>query len=135
MRDSFTARAEVVGETVRLEIDGISAAHRVRIIGRQALVLVAGRTIVVDLLPRFEDASAAGGAAGPATPVPGTVTLVEVEPGDEVTAGQTLVVLEAMKMEHRITADTDGIVGQVLVKPGMSVDAHQVVVVLEEAAE
>ena len=135
VRDSFTARAEVSGETVRLEIDGISAAHRVRIIGRQALVLVAGRTIVVDLLPRFEDASAAGGAAGPATPVPGTVTLVEVEPGDEVSAGQTLVVLEAMKMEHRITADADGVVGQVLVKPGMSVDAHQVVVVLEEAAE
>ena len=55
--------------------------------------------------------------------------------GQSVTAGQTLVVLEAMKMEHRITADTDGIVAQVLVKPGMSVDAHQVVVVLEEAAQ
>ena len=65
--------------------------------------------------------------------MPGTVTIVEVAPGDAVTAGQTLVILEAMKMEHRITADTDAVVAQVLVQPGMSVDAHQVVVVLEEA--
>jgi biotin carboxyl carrier protein len=65
--------------------------------------------------------------------VPGTVTVVEVSPGDRVTAGQTLVVLEAMKMEHRITADTDAIVSEVLVEPGQSVDAHQVVAVLAPA--
>ena len=45
-----------------------------------------------------------------------------------VEAGQTLVVLEAMKMEHRIVADTDGVVDEVLVSPGQSVDAHQVLV-------
>ena len=50
--------------------------------------------------------------------------------GDRVTAGQTLVVLEAMKMEHRITADADGVVSEVLVSPGQSVDAHAVVAVL-----
>jgi propionyl-CoA carboxylase alpha chain len=43
-------------------------------------------------------------------------------------------VLEAMKMEHRITADADGIVSEVLVVPGQSVDAHQVVAVLEADA-
>ena len=63
--------------------------------------------------------------------MPGTVTVVEVAPGDRVIAGQTLVVLEAMKMEHRITADADGVVTDVLVSPGQSVDAHQVVAVLE----
>jgi acetyl-CoA/propionyl-CoA carboxylase biotin carboxyl carrier protein len=128
VRDTFTARSD--GD--RLEIDGISAAHEVAIIGREALVLVDGRRVPGRLLPRFEDAHAGGGAAGPATPVPGTVTLVEVAVGDTVAAGQTLVILEAMKMEHRILADTDGVVAQVLVQPGMSVDAHQVVVVLEE---
>jgi biotin carboxyl carrier protein len=98
-------------------------------------VLVAGRRVLVRLLPRFEESHHGDGAAGPSTPVPGTVTIVEVEVGDTVAAGQTLVILEAMKMEHRITADRDGVIAQVLVKPGSSVDAHQVVVVLEEAAE
>jgi propionyl-CoA carboxylase alpha chain len=83
--------------------------------------------------PRFPDLEAGASAAGPSTPVPGTVTVVEVTPGDRVTAGQTLVVLEAMKMEHRITADADGVVSEVLVEPGQSVDAHQVVAVLAPA--
>ncbi len=83
----------------------------------------------------FPDASADAGAQGPSTPVPGTVTLVEVSVGDRVSAGQTLVVLEAMKMEHRIAADIDGVVAELLVSPGQSVDAHAVVAVLAPAEE
>jgi acetyl/propionyl-CoA carboxylase alpha subunit len=131
--DAFEARAEVGDGTVRLEVDGVSATHEVLLEAGQALVLVRGRRLPVAVLPRFEEAQLGGGAAGPSTPVPGTVTIVAVEPGQEVAAGQTLVVLEAMKMEHRITADADGVVAEVLVVPGQSVDAHQVVVVLEEA--
>ncbi|HNO16398.1 MAG TPA: biotin/lipoyl-binding protein, partial [Actinomycetota bacterium] len=74
--------------------------------------------------------SAEGG--GPTTPVPGTVTDVRVGEGDEVTAGQIIVVLEAMKMEHTITADADGVVTAVHVRAGQAVDAHQVVVSIEE---
>jgi len=81
--------------------------------------------------PRFADREADAGARGPSTPVPGTVTVVDVKAGDRVTAGQTLVVLEAMKMEHRITADSDGVVIEVLVEPGQAVDAHAIVVVLD----
>ncbi len=84
------------------------------------------------VLPRLASASSADAAAhGPSTPVPGTVTVVEVAPGDHVSAGQTLVIIEAMKMEHRITADTDAVVAEVLVDVGQSVEAHAVVVVLE----
>ncbi|MGI9196070.1 MAG: acetyl/propionyl/methylcrotonyl-CoA carboxylase subunit alpha [Candidatus Nanopelagicales bacterium] len=86
-------------------------------------------------LPRFADLEAEAGAHGPSTPVPGTVTVVAVAAGDRVTAGQTLVVLEAMKMEHRITADTDGVITEVLVTPGQSVDAHAVVAVLATEEE
>ena len=85
--------------------------------------------------PRFAAREAQTGAHGPMTPVPGTVTIVNVAAGDRVTAGQTLVVLEAMKMEHRITADSDGVVIDVLVEAGQSVDAHTVVVVLETQSE
>ena len=82
-----------------------------------------------------DDVEVGGSAAGhgPSAPVPGTVAAVMVQPGDEVSAGQTLVVVEAMKMEHRIVADDDATVGEVLVAVGDSVEAHQVVVVMGEA--
>jgi biotin carboxyl carrier protein len=54
--------------------------------------------------------------------------VVAVAPGDQVAAGDLLVVLEAMKMEHRIVADVDAEVAEVLVEVGDSVEAHQVVV-------
>ena len=69
------------------------------------------------------------------TPVPGTITAVHVEAGQTVTAGQVLVLLEAMKMEHRILADVDGVVAQVLVEVGQSVDAHALVVEFDEVPE
>jgi acetyl/propionyl-CoA carboxylase alpha subunit len=70
---------------------------------------------------------------GPVSPVPGTVVAVPVEPGQAVTIGQTLVVLEAMKMEHRILAESDGHVDEVLVVPGQSVDSHQLLARLSTA--
>lgn len=87
------------------------------------------------LAPRFADHSADAIGHGPATTMPGTITAVEVAPGDAVVVGQTLVMLEAMKMEHRIISDVDGIVLQVFVEVGQSVDAHLVVVELEESAD
>jgi len=130
--DSFTARVRFGSQPdlVRISIDRVDAPAVVHLVDTTALVVVDGISVPVLLLPRFVDAALAGGAAGPSTPVPGTVTLVEVAVGDAVVAGQSLVVLEAMKMEHRITADADGIVEEILVSPGQSVDAHQVVAVL-----
>jgi biotin carboxyl carrier protein len=95
---------------------------------------VDGHTLAYEVLPRFADASGHADAGGPTTPVPGTVTDVRVAAGDTVSAGQILVVLEAMKMEHTITADTDGVVSAVHVRAGQSVDAHQVVVTVEESS-
>ena len=85
------------------------------------------------LLPRFPDATAAAAGGGPTAPVPGKVVGVEVAAGDAVTAGQVLVVLEAMKVEHRIVAAADGVIDAVLVDVGDSVDAHQLLVRLADA--
>ncbi|MGB2737598.1 MAG: acetyl-CoA carboxylase biotin carboxyl carrier protein subunit, partial [Candidatus Nanopelagicales bacterium] len=82
------------------------------------------------MLPRFADSAAAAAGGGPAAPVPGTVVAVNVADGEAVVEGQTLVVLEAMKMEHKIAANADAVVGQVLVGVGDAVDAHQVLVTL-----
>ena len=55
-------------------------------------------------------------------PMPGKVVAVHVEMGDEVSKGQPLVVMEAMKMEHTIVAPQDGIIADVQAKAGMQID-------------
>jgi biotin carboxyl carrier protein len=65
--------------------------------------------------------------------MPGTVIRIAAEPGDEVKAGDALVVLEAMKMEHAIKATADGTVAEVLVSPGQQVTEGDVLAVVEPA--
>jgi biotin carboxyl carrier protein len=62
--------------------------------------------------------------------MPGTVVRVAAEKGQPVAAGDVLVVLEAMKMEHAIRATADGTVDDVLVAAGQQVDDGAVLVVL-----
>ena len=130
-RDLGEASVDVDGDHVCVTLDGVRVKHDVSTYGDLVCVDDGLWSSQWRVRPRFADLEAGAAAAGPSTPVPGTVTVVEVAPGDRVTAGQTLVVLEAMKMEHRITADADGVVSEVLVTPGQSVDAHQVVAILE----
>ncbi len=86
----------------------------------------------VDALAR----KAATGAAGNATlsPMPGLVKAVFVAAGQSVVAGDRLAVLEAMKMEHTLTAARDGIIAEVLVQPGAQVEAGAALVLLEPEA-
>jgi acetyl-CoA/propionyl-CoA carboxylase, biotin carboxylase, biotin carboxyl carrier protein len=81
-------------------------------------------------------ASASGGGAGGgsgqiAVPMQGTIVKVLVEVGQAVEAGQSVVVLEAMKMENQIEADKSGTIKAVNVKPGDTVGAGDIVVVIE----
>ena len=80
---------------------------------------------------------AAAGAGGGAltAPMPGTVTVVKVTKGEDVVAGQSLLVVEAMKMEHVITAPHDGTVTEIDVTAGASVAMDQVLAVVTPAAE
>ncbi len=64
-------------------------------------------------------------------PLPGVITSIEVAVGDEVNAGDTLLVLEAMKMANNIEAEKSGKVTAILVKPGQSVMEDDALVVVE----
>ncbi|MEU8198546.1 biotin carboxylase N-terminal domain-containing protein [Microbispora amethystogenes] len=64
------------------------------------------------------------------SPMPGTVLLVKAAQGDRVTAGQPLVVVEAMKMEHTLTAPDDGVLAELRVRPGQTVDLDAVLAVV-----
>ncbi|MEU6772735.1 acetyl-CoA carboxylase biotin carboxylase subunit [Streptomyces sp. NPDC046759] len=74
--------------------------------------------------------SAHAGADSLTAPMPGTVTVVKVAVGDEVAAGQSLLVVEAMKMEHVISAPHAGTVAELDVSPGTTVAMDQVLAVI-----
>ncbi len=80
---------------------------------------------------RAASGAAAGGGSGRVTvPMQGTIVKVLVEVGQEVAAGESVVVLEAMKMENSIIADRSGTVTEIKVAPGDTVGAGDVVVVI-----
>jgi acetyl-CoA/propionyl-CoA carboxylase, biotin carboxylase, biotin carboxyl carrier protein len=108
--------------TGTLTYDGASLAHQ-----RRVSVFRDGDAVWVvdgDVGPlRFALAEGAEGAAGAGegtleAPMPGTVAQLRVEPGAAVTAGETLVVLESMKMEIQVQSPRDGTVAAVLVAAG-----------------
>jgi biotin carboxyl carrier protein len=63
-------------------------------------------------------------------PMPGTVLQVAVKIGDRVSKGQTLLVLEAMKMENEIMAPAAGVVSELNITQGVSVNAGDILVIL-----
>ncbi len=64
-------------------------------------------------------------------PIPGLIARINVEPEQKVEAGQTVLVLEAMKMENEIRAAKAGVVRQIHVKPGQTVVLHEALVEIE----
>lgn len=76
-------------------------------------------------------ASASGGGANEITaPMPGKIVALSVAPGDSVEPGQSVAVVEAMKMQNDVRAGQSGTVAEVRVATGESVTAHQVLIVL-----
>lgn len=116
--DDHTRRIAVVtrGEDVAVQIEGQASFGR-----------------AVDPRDLALQALTGAGQGEIKTPMPGAVVRVEVAPGDEVEAGQVLVVVEAMKMENEFRAEVAGRVATVPVSAGDSVDAGTVLVVLEDA--
>ena len=84
------------------------------------------------LRPRFPDPGEEAAAGGLLAPMPGSVVSVHAEAGQTVAHGDLLVILEAMKMEHRVTAPRDGVVSEVRVAAGQTVNTDDVLVVLDQ---
>lgn len=80
--------------------------------------------------PRFPDKSLAIPAGGCVAPMPGKVIELRVAEGDAVAAGQVILIMEAMKMEHAVTAPQDGTVSQVSVAEGQQVEADALLAVV-----
>ncbi|MGV9672713.1 acetyl/propionyl/methylcrotonyl-CoA carboxylase subunit alpha [Gordonia sp. NPDC003504] len=120
----LAAHATTSGRTARLIVDGISQQWSLAEIGDQWWAGGPQGTWIVQLTRTTLDADTGEAAGDIASPMPGTVVAVAASDGDEVTAGTAIVVVEAMKMEHSLTAPVDGTV-TVSVAVGDKVSAGQ----------
>jgi biotin carboxyl carrier protein len=143
-------RVTLDGQVVDVDARALTAGVRsLRIDGASHVAAVTdgpdgGLTVQVDgelHAVRVEDAArhairTRGGAArgeGSQTlkaPLPGKITLVAVKPGDAVNRGDTLLVIEAMKMENELKAAAAGTVSEVHVAPGQAVNPGDVLLVI-----
>ncbi|MFJ7243556.1 acetyl/propionyl/methylcrotonyl-CoA carboxylase subunit alpha [Kitasatospora sp. NPDC098652] len=87
------------------------------------------------VLPRFPDRTAQSDPGALLAPMPGTVLRTSAAVGDTVAAGQPLLVLEAMKMEHRVTAPADGTLVELRVTPGQQVRLGALLAVVKSPEE
>lgn len=88
-------------------------------------VHVAGGRFAFRVPPPFVSPDEAGRTGSTVSPMPGRVVAVLVSSGDEVVAGQALLTIEAMKMEHQVVSPHAGVVGEVYVQPGQQLDGGQ----------
>ncbi|GAB24067.1 acyl-CoA carboxylase alpha chain [Gordonia polyisoprenivorans NBRC 16320 = JCM 10675] len=124
----------VTPDAVELLIDGVRRTfHVVLGHGRRLVTWAAGSVELTDV-ERFPSAESTLDPGSLVAPMPGTVSRIEVAVGDEVQQNTTVIVIEAMKMEHSIVATEDSVVTEIPVEVGQAVDTGQVLIVLESSA-
>tara|TARA_A100000164_G_scaffold238807_1_gene212211 strand:+ start:237 stop:2219 length:1983 start_codon:yes stop_codon:yes gene_type:complete len=118
--------------SVEIDKDGQRSQYTLDKIGDEWLVHSTFCDFEFRELPRYPISSSDDFGGGLVAPMPGAILSIDIKPGDSVKKGDVLVILEAMKMEHRITAPRDGIVGSVQAEVGEQVENEQLLVTLED---
>jgi propionyl-CoA carboxylase alpha chain len=113
------------------EVGGRRATAQVTRAGERLYVQTVRGTVAFAVVPRFVVPGAEAPTGGLVAPMPGVVLDVRCAPGDVVDADQTLVVLEAMKMEHQVRAPTGGVVAEVRVVKGQHIENGAVLLMLD----
>jgi len=127
------AGARLVGDELSFRIGERARRMRVRADARRVRVHDGERRLSLEPIAAYRSEAGTHGAGDDRlkAPMPGRVVLVRAKPGDRVSAGQELLVLEAMKMELALKAPRDGIVAEVRAAAGDFVEADAVLVTLE----
>jgi acyl-CoA carboxylase subunit alpha len=130
-----TVTAQVLSSTsegfsgvIRIEIDGVQRAFKIVEAGDELYVHSSLGSRVIKRPPRHPAPQAASEQASANSPMPGKVLKILVEVGQKVSAGDPLIILEAMKMEHTMRAALDGVVEAVLVNQGEVIAPGQLLV-------
>jgi propionyl-CoA carboxylase alpha chain len=115
---------------IDLEFDGKRHFSKVTINKNQVLVHMPFGDVLLEILPRFIVPGLEVQAGGLVAPMPGTVIDLKVKKGSKVKAGDTLVILEAMKMEHSIKASEDGVISELFISDNDQVENGALLMVL-----
>jgi pyruvate carboxylase subunit A/propionyl-CoA carboxylase alpha chain len=118
-------------DRVVLSVDGVERPFEVATYGSDIFVDSPLGPVHLTAQPRFGDPDAAVAQGSLLAPMPGSVLRIGAAVGDAVTAGQSLVWLEAMKMEHTLTAPDDGVLTELNVAPGRQVEAGAILARVE----
>jgi propionyl-CoA carboxylase alpha chain len=113
-------------EVVLADGNGVARSFTVNRYGHDAYVDSAYGPVHLVALPRFPEPGSAVEKGSLVAPMPGNVIRLGAAVGDTVTAGQPLIWLEAMKMEHTITAPADGVLAELNVDTGQQVEVGAV---------
>jgi propionyl-CoA carboxylase alpha chain len=119
---------------IDVEIGGLRRRARIARSGERVWVQTPQGDVELSIRPRFELPGAHGPTGGLVAPMPGKVTDLRVQVGQHVRSGETLLVLEAMKMEHPVRAPEDGVVREVRVALGEQVENGALLLVVEPEA-
>ena len=136
--DGMTVSVHVLrAENGRMDllIDGERVTAYVSSDGAKRWVTINGRTVMLTKTSGAKQGVRHEHAGGLIAPMPGQVRSVAVGVGDVVKKGQTLAVIEAMKMEIRIQALKDGVVSALLVQVGQTVEREQILIELVDTLE
>ncbi len=127
--DGFTV-VSATPDRVVLERDGLRTAYDVAVTGDTVEVDAATGHARLTVVPRFTDPADAVASGSLLAPMPGTVVRVAVAEGDAVEAGQPVLVLEAMKMQHTVSAPHAGTITDLSVRVGTQVASGEVLAVV-----
>jgi biotin carboxyl carrier protein len=118
-------------EVVLADGDGVACSFAVARYGQDVYVDSARGPVHLLALPRFPEPGSAVEKGSLVAPMPGNVIRLGAGVGDAVTSGQPLIWLEAMKMEHTITAPSDGVLAELNVNTGQQVEVGAVLARVE----
>lgn len=124
--DDGVSLVSATPDRVILTVNGVDRAFDVARYGDQVFVDSPLGPVQLTALPRFPDPDDAVAHGSLLAPMPGSVVRVGAAVGDTVTAGQPLIWLEAMKMEHTIAAPEDGVLAELNVAAGQQVEVGAV---------
>jgi len=116
---------------VDIEIDGIRILSRVSMDGDQLLVQCLGGNKLLIIQPRFKSSYDQEQQGSLVSPMPGKVVELKVKQGDRVKAGDNLLMIEAMKMNHIVKANEDGIIAELFVQENDQLDYGAVLMIIE----
>ena len=130
----FNSEVEVVNiddKYIDLVFDGVRVKSRISEDAEFILVHIPSGDVSFEVKPRFSMPGLEVQAGGLVAPMPGKVVDLKVKKGSKVKSGETLVILEAMKMEHSIKASEDGVIADIFIKENDQVENGAVLMVVD----